>query len=99
MTKNVAIPRFPRPIGDEITVEYLNQLVTIIERTFDEFQVDGGIRGTTLNLTNLPTNAGGLRVNDVYSDSGVLKIVLPNVAYASTFIGRTSIGTVTVTTV
>lgn len=71
--------RIPSPVLPLPPLEYEYQHMLTITRLLNYFidQQDnpGSIRGTTLNLTNLPTSATGLATGDVWNDAGTLKIV------------------------
>jgi hypothetical protein len=57
---------------------YFNETIRTLNLYFRQIQNPGAIVGSTLNLTELPTSAAGLRVGDVWVDtaaSNVLKVV------------------------
>ena len=89
-------PTLPVPPG-YYDPEYLARLVRVIELYFSQNAEPGYVRASSLAVTQLPTNGGGLRVGDVFSDGGTLKIVGTNDVFSGTTVGTTSVGTVTVT--
>ena len=58
----------------------------------------GYVRASTMALTELPTNGGGLRVGDVFDDGGTLKIVRSIDAFSGTTSATGAVGEVTVST-
>lgn len=57
---------------------YFNETIRTLNLYFRQIQNPGAVVGSTLNLTELPTSAAGLRVGDVWVDtaaSNVLKVV------------------------
>lgn len=55
-----------------------------LETSFEVLEIEGAIRGTTLNLSRLPTGGGNLNVGDVFidpEDPSLLRIVLLNHFY------------------
>ncbi len=66
-------PRLPSP-SDEITREYLSDLVRALEIFFTQERTPGELRGTKITLTQLPTSATGLEVGALYNDSGTVKV-------------------------
>ena len=92
------VPRLPRPSGTEITENYIDQLVAALEETVDILNATRQRNFTEIHLTNTPTRGDGLRIGDVFSDSGILSIVRASVGYAGTLAGTASLGTVTIVT-
>lgn len=73
----MAAPVLPLP-PKEYTAQYFNEYNRILTLFFRQQQNPGPIQGSTLNLSQLPTSAAGLRKGDVWVDSGagnVLKLV------------------------
>lgn len=68
------LPTFPRPY-QEYNKEYIERLIRVIEQAFDTIYNPGAFRCSTINISQIPTTATGLRVGDVWNDSGTLKIV------------------------
>lgn len=77
---------------------HMNNLIRSIEQFMSYIENPGPLRGSTLNVSNLPTNGSGLRDGDVFSDDGVLSIAVANRAYAASFAATGAVGTVTVLT-
>ena len=91
------ILRLPRP-HDGITDSYVDQLCAALEEITDILNATRQRNFTYINLTNTATNGSGLRIGDVYSDNGTLKIVQAGVGYAAPFSATGAVGTVTVVT-
>jgi len=92
------IPRLPRLDDIEVTQQYVDQLVSALEDAIDVLNSTRQRSFTELNLTNTQEHGGKLRVGDVFSDSGILKIVRTKDIYVGPNTGTTSTGTVTVVT-
>jgi len=88
-------PVLPLP-PSEYSQDYLNQLVSALEIYMRQNLEPGYIRGSTMALTEPPTNGGGLRVGDVFDDNGTLKIVRSTDVFSGTNYGTGSVGSVTV---
>ena len=97
MTEALSRPVFPLA-PEEYQRVYFDDLVSPLSSFVDQQINPGAVRGTTLVLTNLPTNGNKLETGGVYNDQGTLKVALSNVGYAPTLLMSASIGTVTVTT-
>ena len=97
MTEALSRPVFPLA-PEEYQRVYFDDLVSPLSSFVDQQINPGALRGTTLVLTNLPTNGNKLETGGVYNDQGTLKVALSNVGYAPTLLMSASIGTVTVTT-
>ena len=93
----VVIERLPTP-GEEITPSYVDQLVASLQAAIDILDASRQRTFPEINLTNTQTHGAGLRIGDVFTDSGTLKIVQSGVGYAAPFAGTGSVGTVTVVT-
>lgn len=96
-SKDLVIPRLPRPPGEAITPHYVDQLVAALEGALDALQATRRGSFTAINLTDTPENGANLRTGDVFSDDGILKIVRTNEAFAASLVGTTGLGSVTVT--
>ena len=70
----VTPPRLPTP-PNEITTEYLTDLVRALELFIVQERTAGELRGTKITLTDLPTSATGLEAGALYNDSGTVKVV------------------------
>ena len=93
----VSIPRLPRPVG-EVDRRYVDQLVEAIERAIDVLNTEQRRSFSEISLLDLQAHGANLRIGDVFEDDGVLKIVRAGEAYATSSVGTTAIGTVTVST-
>tara|TARA_R100001460_G_scaffold55980_1_gene95377 strand:+ start:57 stop:287 length:231 start_codon:yes stop_codon:yes gene_type:complete len=69
----VTPPRLPSP-PEEITREYISDLVRALELFINQERTAGELRGTKITLTDLPTSATGLEVGALYNDSGTVKV-------------------------
>ena len=90
-------PVLPLP-PNEYSQDYLNQLISALEIYMRQNLEPGYVRGSTMALTELPTNGGGLRVGDVFDDGGTLKIVRSIDAFSGTTSATGAVGEVTVST-
>tara|TARA_R110000803_G_scaffold177941_1_gene240357 strand:- start:392 stop:625 length:234 start_codon:yes stop_codon:yes gene_type:complete len=54
---------------------YMSDIVRALELFISQERNPGGLRGTTITLTNLPTSATGLEAGALYNDSGTVKVV------------------------
>lgn len=54
---------------------YMNQLLKALEDTFRRIQAKGVIEAQRINISELPTATTGLRVGDLWNDSGTVKVV------------------------
>lgn len=73
-SRAVGPPRLPTPF-DEVTVQYMEDLIRVLEIYIQQERNPGEMRGTTLTLTSLPTSATGLETGALYNDAGTVKIV------------------------
>lgn len=58
---------------------YFNETIRTLNLYFRQLQNPGAIVGSTLQLTNMPTSASGLRVGEAWIDTAagnVIKVVL-----------------------
>ncbi len=79
----------------EYSQDYMNSFVRTLELYFQSLQEVGNIRGSTINLSSLPTNIADLRNGDVYIDpDGFLKIKRSDDNFTTSLSG--SVGSVTV---
>ena len=97
MTEPLSRPVFPLAPNEYQRV-YFDDLVRTLSSFVDQELNPGALRGTTLVLTNLPTNGNKLETGGVYNDQGTLKVALGNVGYAPSFLMSASSGAVTGTT-
>jgi hypothetical protein len=73
----MASTRLPDP-PLQYDLQYMARLINQINLQFRAMEQVGPLVGSTLNLSQLPTSATGLRAGDVWVDTGagnVLKIV------------------------
>lgn len=54
---------------------YFNDIVRQIEIYVTRLTAVGPIRVSTVNISNLPTSATGLRTGDLWNDAGTVRIV------------------------
>ena len=59
----------------EYDVQYMNLIVRQLNYYMQQHANPGAVRGTTMNLSQLPTASTGLASGDIWNDSGTLKIV------------------------
>jgi hypothetical protein len=88
-------PLLPLPPA-EYDVDYLDRLVSVLQIYLRQNMEPGYVRASTMALTKLPTNGGGLRVGDVFDDEGTLRIVRSIDAFSGTTLGTGAVGTATV---
>lgn len=74
MNSNFQIPNFGNP-PINYDRQALANLILKLNVMLTELKAPGALRAETLNLSNLPTSAAGLRVGDVWNDTGILTIV------------------------
>lgn len=65
---NLGIP--PR----EYDQRYFNNMVRNLEIFMGQVVQSGAVRMATVNISDLPTSDAGLRVGDLYNDTGTVKI-------------------------
>lgn len=70
----IPAPRLPEP-PEQITREYIEDLVRTLEIFITQERNPGELRATKITLTDLPTSATGLESGALYNDSGTIKIV------------------------
>jgi hypothetical protein len=63
---------------DQYNKRFWDRALRLIELQFERITSAGTIRGSTLNLADLPTSDTGLSDGDVWNDNGVLRIVDSN---------------------
>jgi hypothetical protein len=61
--------------SEEYQQRFWARILRTIELQFDSVLSRGPVRASTLNLSDLPTAAAGLKSGDVWNDAGTLKIV------------------------
>lgn len=54
---------------------HMDRLIGMLNQQFTALSGRRKINGTTMNLSDLPTSATGLRPGDIWNDSGTLRIV------------------------
>ena len=59
----------------EYDVQYVNNLIRLLNYFIEQQDNTGSIRGSTITLTNLPTSSTGLSPGSVWNNAGTLKIV------------------------
>lgn len=59
----------------EYDTQYMNMIVRQLNYYMQQHANPGAVRGTTLNLSQLPTSATGLVSGDIWNSAGTLKIV------------------------
>lgn len=98
MTIPVQPPSFQNP-PQQYSALYVQSLLREIRTLVERLNAVGALRGSTLNLTEVPTGAYGLAQGDVYVDAnGFLRWVAKNDIIPKTVAGMTaSLGTVTTT--
>lgn len=74
MKDNHGIPFLGVP-PKEYDPQLLGQMFRTIELVLKQTVAIGPIHVTTINVSQLPTSATGLRSGDVYNDLGTLKVV------------------------
>ena len=97
MAGNQLYPVLPSP-PTEYDPVYIDRLVSVLQIYLRQNMEPGYVRASSIALTELPTNGGGLRVGDVFDDGGTLKIVRSIDAFSGTVLSTGFVGTVTVTT-
>ena len=88
-----AAPRAPT----EFTQEWAMQLNRWIENYTRLAAFPAVLRGGRLYLPDLPTNAYGLNVGEVFSNNGILTIIREGDAYIGPIVSKTELGTLRVT--
>lgn len=91
-----AAPALPIP-DKEYSVGYFTQLVRTLTLYFNYIDSTSPVTFDSITLTNLPTSGYNLVNGAVYSDSGILKVVLADIAYAGGVSATVLLGDVTVT--
>jgi len=90
-------PALPVP-PKEYDQNFMSQLVRALGNYFNLLDSKTPHEIDSIIFSNLPTNGAGLINGSVYSDDGVLKIVLAQNSYAASLKATTSINNVSVTT-
>ena len=67
-------PRLPEP-PEQITRQYVEDLIRSLEIFIAQERNPGELRATKITLTDLPTSSSGLEVGSLFNDSGTIKIV------------------------
>ena len=73
-SNQIAPPRLPEA-PNEYSRVHMADLLRALELFIAQERNPGGLRGSTITLTNLPTAATGLAVGALYNDSGTVKVV------------------------
>ena len=60
---------------DEYDPDFMDRLIGLLDQHLSQASARRRILGTTVNLSDLPTSATGLRSGDVWNNAGVLNIV------------------------
>jgi hypothetical protein len=88
-------PRLP-DAPSEYHQQAFAQLINALDTYFATLDNPGAAVFSTLRLLNVPGSGNGLPAGSVWSDAGVLKLVLPGTGYAKGAQGTGKIGTVTI---
>ena len=67
-------PRLPEP-PEQITRQYVEDLIRSLEIFIAQERNPGELRATKITLTDLPTSSSGLETVALFNDSGTIKIV------------------------
>ena len=67
-------PRLPEP-PEQITRQYVEDLIRSLEIFIAQERNPGELRATKITLTDLPTSSRGLETGALFNDSGTIKIV------------------------
>ncbi len=67
-------PRLPEP-PEQITRQYVEDLIRSLEIFIAQERNPGELRATKITLTDLPTSSSGLETGALFNDSGTIKIV------------------------
>ena len=67
-------PRLPEP-PEQITRQYVEDLIRSLEIIIAQERNPGELRATKITLTDLPTSSSGLETGALFNDSGTIKIV------------------------
>ena len=71
---NVPAPRLPEPT-EEYSLAYMQDLLRALEIFIEQERTPGGLRGTKITLTDLPTASTGLESGALWNNSGVVNII------------------------
>jgi hypothetical protein len=77
---------------------YVHQLVAALEDAINILNSERYRRFPEIGLSNLKSSGDGLRAGDVWQDSGTLRVVRAGDTYATTLVGTTGVGSVTIVT-
>ena len=72
-SNQVPPPRLPEA-PPEYSVGYMSDLIRALEIFIEQERNPGGIRASTITITDLPTSATGLETGTLYNDSGTVKV-------------------------
>ena len=70
----IAQPRLPEA-PQEYSISYMSDLIRALEAFIEQERNPGGLRASTITVTNLPTSPTGLEVGSLWNDAGTVKIV------------------------
>lgn len=60
---------------EEYSKQQFDLILRNISLALNDIRAVGPIRVSTINISNLPTSATGLRVGDLWNDTGTVKVV------------------------
>lgn len=96
MTLPVQPPRLPSPTN-EYDRAYMDSLLGELAGFIRSLNTPGELRGTTLVLTNLPSDPYGKEVGTVYEIDGVVKVIrTKDIFFVVPTTAASSVGTVSV---
>tara|TARA_R100001440_G_scaffold10266_6_gene18815 strand:+ start:5837 stop:6133 length:297 start_codon:yes stop_codon:yes gene_type:complete len=95
MSRNLVPPRLPQPNG-ELTLDYMNDLITSLDLFIQQQTNPGEGRNTKLVFTALPTSDVGLEQGTLYRVGNDVKVSLLNIAGVDGNSLTMSLGSVTV---
>tara|TARA_R100000697_G_scaffold74962_1_gene87340 strand:+ start:4910 stop:5206 length:297 start_codon:yes stop_codon:yes gene_type:complete len=95
MSRNLVPPRLPQPNG-ELTLDYMNDLITSLDLFIQQQTNPGEGRNTKLVFTALPTSDVGLEQGTLYRVGNDVKVSLLNIAGVDGNSLTISLGSVTV---
>ena len=95
MSRNLVPPRLPQPNG-ELTLDYMNDLITSLDLFIQQQTNPGEGRNTKLVFTALPTVVVGLEQGTFYRVGNDVKVSLLNIAGVDGNSLTMSLGSVTV---
>jgi len=96
-TRDLVPPRFAVP-PVEYRKDYFSDMVRLLTTYIIQLQQPGAMRGTTLTLTDLPTNDVGLEQGSLFQVDGFVKVSLLSSPHVAGSGSTGSVGSVTVST-